>query len=345
MSVDLKGKQKAAKAYRDIHASHGSVLNALDSVWHWLNGVTDSTIGALGGTLSDGFKTASAAFSTFIDGYADLFGLFGRLYNWVMSYVFRPLRSMINTTRQKILATLANRVRFLEGLIFVVAWRMLAVITAKVNAEADARIKAVRLAESRARQEDTALHQVIEREASSAYQVEHDTRVSTIKKLLDFAVTRNPELRFAVGEVTDVLLGLLSVDNPLARLAVGFIVKDLIDRLGVDSLVGSLADDMIGPLLGDPKPANVHDVIKDLSARIAALENFAATFTTNGGSQVEQAGSLWRDITSPVAAAGIVGFTATAVVDPTRWASEVSGILGTAGNDIVSAVAKLVKEA
>lgn len=345
MTVDPKGTWKARKAYRDIRATHGVVLTALDSVWHWLNGVTDSIIGAFSGRVSHGFRTVMAAFSTLVDGYGDFLDLYARLYTWIIAHILRPLNAKIDDRYNRLIALIGKRVQYLEGLMFVMGMRIVAYAQTIVRQEADARTKAVSLAIARAEQGDTVLHQTMEREASSAYQMEHDARVSTITRLLEFAVTRNPELRFVVGEAVTVILDILSIDDPVVRLLAGFAVRDIIDKLGVDKLVGNLASDLIQPILGNPAPHNIHDVINDLSTRMAALENFAATFTVDGGSQVEQAGRMWRDITQPLTAAGIAAFMGAAVADPVQWASAVSGTIGDTANAIADATAKLVREA
>jgi hypothetical protein len=216
---------------------------------------------------------------------------------------------------------------------------------AAVRAERSARILAITRAEAKAKQEVRALHQTIEREAASAYQVQHAQRVSTVVRLLEFAVTRNPALRDIVGVAIKAILDLASIDDPIARLALGFVMRDLIDKLGVDKLIGHLAADLLAPILGQPKPRNLHAVIEDMGARLVAAEGFEATFTADGGAEVEQAGRLWRDLTSPAAAAGLAGFVAAAIVDPTGWANTITDLVGTPANELVTATANLVKGA
>ena len=156
-------------------------------------------------------------------------------------------------------------------------------------------------------------------------------------------MTRNPELRDMVGVAIKAILDLVSVDDPLARIALGFVIRDLIDKLGVDKLVGNLIQDLLAPILGEPKPRNLHAVIADMGQRLVAAESFEETFTADGGSEVEQAGRLWRDITQPAAAAAIVAFTATAIVNPDGWAKTITAIAGTPANDLVTATANLFK--
>ena len=345
MTLKDSNNWHARKAHADIKASKGAGTNALNSVWSWLNSVADVTINLFSGSVTSALKTILATLTTLVDAYRELADLYGRIFTWVWTNIFKPLDGKIDNRYAALLALIAKRVRYLEGLILVVGLRIIAYVNRQISTETVARMKQVKYAMALASREDIALHQTLEREAASGYRLEHDKRVSTVVRILEFAVTRNPELRVVVGEAVTILLDILSVDDPLIRLAMSFIVRDMINKLGVDKLVGTLASDMINPILGDPKPNNIHDVVKDISTRLAALEDFAATFAVNGGSQVEQAGELMRDITKPLGAAGIAAFVATAIVDPTRWAAEISGTIGTLGNDTVSAAERLIKGA
>jgi len=127
---------------------------------------------------------------------------------------------------------------------------------------------------------------------------------------------------------------LLSVDDPIARITIGFLIKEVIDRLGIDKALGALIHNLLAPLLGQPVPHDLHDVIADLSARMIADETQWAQFFDDGGSQVEQAGKDWRNITGPVSSVAIVAFTAAAVADPSVWAKDIADTVGRVVNDV-----------
>jgi len=80
-----------------------------------------------------------------------------------------------------------------------------------------------------------------------------------------------------------------------------------------------------------------------MSKRLVAAESFEATFTEDGGAQVEQAGRKWRDITQPAAAASIVGFIALGITAPDAWARVLNDTAGALGNSVIEGTATLIK--
>lgn len=345
MSIDPTGQNNARKAYKDIRKTHGIVQTALDGIWHWINGVATGVSHIFGSSVVNAFHTVLGAFETEIDWWQKAIGTYFRLYYWIQIHVLKYLFNLVMAKYNAAIAQLRKAVRYLERLIYVTTQYVLVLALRAVKAERIAREHAVKSAIALAKRDDRLLHQTIEREAASAYQVQRDQRVSTIVRLLEFAITRNPELRTIIRDAITGLLDLLAIDNPIARLALGFVVNDLIDKLGVDRLVGNLVSDLLRPLLGAPKPRNLHAVTLDMGERLVALESFSATFTEDGGAQVEQAGRLWRDITQPAIAASIVGFIASGVLEPDGWATVLSDTVGRLGNDLISGTADLIKGA
>lgn len=345
MSVDPTGKHNARKAYSDIRKTHGIIQTALDGVWHWLNGVSSGAANFFGRSVVDAFHTVLGAIETEVDWWQKAIGTYFKLYYWIQIHVLKYLLQLINRRVMQLQAWTKRQVAMLIRLIYVATNTVLAIALHAVRAERLAREHAVKAALATARRDIRMLHQTIEREAASAYRVQRDARVSTIVRLLEFAVTRNPELRTIIKDAVTALLDLLAIDNPIARLALGFVINDLIDKLGVDRLVGHLASELLRPLLGAPKPSNLHAVILDMGARLVAAESFEATFTEDGGAQVEQAGKLWRDITQPAIAASIVAFVGLGIAEPNGWATALNETVGRLGNDLVDGTAKLIKGA
>lgn len=345
MTIDPTGQHNARKAYADIRKNHGVVQTALDGVWHWLNGVAGGVAKFFTSDVVDAFKTVWAAIHSLVDAYKEFIKTWARFQFWVQIHVFKFLLHLILHKYDVAIAKLNAQVARLIRLIYVTTNQVLATALNAVHVEKRARIKAVARAEARAKAEIRALHQTIEREAASAYRLQNDQRASTIVRLLEFAVTRNPALRDVVDVAIKAILDLATIDDPIARLALGFVIRDLIDKLGVDRLVGHLVSDLLRPILGEPKPRNLHAVIADMGARLVAAESFEATFTADGGSEVEQAGKLWRDLTQPAVAAGIVGFVTAAIVNPHGWATAITDTVGTPANDLVTTTANLIKGA
>jgi len=342
---DLYGKRKARKAYADAHKTHGIIQTGLDSIWHWLNGVAGGVSHFFGRDVVDAFKTVMAAIETMIDAYQTFIGKLWSIQYWVQIHVLKYLYNLITKRFSQSEADLRRQVARLIRLIYVTTNQVLVTAMHAVRAERAARIKAIKHAEALTKRDIRLLHQTIEREAASAYQVQANDRINLIVRLLEFAVTRNPELRDIVGVLIRGVLDLLTIDDPIARLAIGFAINDVIDKLGIDKLVGDLVRRLLEPLLGAPRPRNVHDVVQDMGMRLVAAESFEATFTEDGGAEVEQAGRLWRDMTQPFTAAAIVGFVALGIAEPDRWATTLSDTIGRIGNDVVDATAKLVKGA
>jgi hypothetical protein len=343
MTIKQNNENHARQTAKAISEHKPGDTDALESIWHWVNGVADGLGHFLGSQLTGFMKAVEAvirealnAYATFVKAYQEA------LVIWVV-WGLRLLRDYINKQIKRIDARIARQGRWLEGLIFITTGRVLALALHAVGHERAARMRAVRKAEAGAIARIRAMHGVIEREAASAYSLDSHQRTSMIVKLLDFAVVRDPLLKDVVGKISGMLLDLLAIDDPLARIALGFLIKEVIDRLGVDKAVGSLISDLMEPLIGHPKPRGVHSVVEDLAQRIDALEGQFATFFKDGGSQVEQAGSQWRDITSVASNIAIAAFCTQAVVDPSGWASEINGTVGRAANDVADAAGKLFK--
>jgi hypothetical protein len=227
----------------------------------------------------------------------------------------------------------------------VTAQYVIVLLTKRIRQETRARERAVTRAEHSAKVEIRAMRHTIEHEAESAYRIERDARMSVIVKLLDFAVLRDPLLKEIVGAITTGILDLLTIDDPPARLLIGFLLKRVIDRLGIDRAVGELAHDLAAPLLGKPKPNDIHDVIADISARLLTIENQWAQFFADGGSQVEQAGREWRNITGVLGSAATVGFAALAIAEPDVWAREINKVVGHPANELAAKAAELLRGA
>jgi len=316
-----------------------------DSTWHWINGIADAIGHFFSTSIVDLAKIVKDLGFDYIHAFRDVIDTVLRLQYWVTRLVWHTVWGWILKTRQQSKAQVHHLRLSLIRLLFVVSNQVLAVALSWVRKERRERIWDVNRARAKARAEIRAMHHTIEREAASGYRVDQQGRIALIQKLLDYAVTRDPLLKDIVSHMTGILLDLLSVDDPPARLLLGFLINHVIDRLGIDKLVGTAAQDLLDPLLGQPKPDDIHDVIVDLSKRMLAMEQQWTQFYGNGGAQVEQAGDWWRDITSVAGTAAIAGFVVEGVTHPDTWAKDINDTIGRAATDVIDEAAKLFKGA
>jgi hypothetical protein len=200
-------------------------------------------------------------------------------------------------------------------------------------------------AEAQARQGDRALHHLIEREAVAGYASGGQGRSDAVTGLLAFLGDHNPALSHLISSAIGDIIDLAAIDDPIARLVLGKLLTLIADRLGVEKIAGKWAADMLAPIVGRPRPRGLTDVITDITSRVTATETQWAQFYGNGGSEVEQAGKEWAELTGPLVSVGMLAFFGLAVADPDRWAADLSGTVGALVNDTIDGAARLIREA
>lgn len=344
VTINGNSTRHAKRVAKLITEARSSDTGVLDGIWHWINGVASGIDHLLGDKIVAAIRAVYATFKEEARVYFEVVRTYYRLVYWLQFYVVRRLEQYVNDRLAKAEAAERRDFRYLVRLIYVVATYVLQSALRAVTRERRERQRAIHHAESLAEMRLRAMHGTIEREAASGYRLHRNQRVSIITRLLDYAITRNPALKDIVSAIVSGLLDLLAVDDPPVRFLLGFLITKVIDRLGIDKASGVLAGDLLKPILGTPEPKNLHDVIADISQRLAASDDQWAQFMENGGSQVEQAGRDWRDITGVVGNVAIVAFTAQAVADPNGWAKEIASTAGVAANDMLAAAAQLFRE-
>lgn len=328
---------------KHIKVSGNSTKQVEGDYWHWINGISNSIGHFFGTTIVNLAKIVRDLGFDYIDAFREAVGAIWRMEarfeRWIWRLVWGWLWRMYKRTTAQIHHNKMQLIR----LLFVVSNQVLAVALRWVRSERRARIRDVNRARAQAKAEIRAMHHTIEQEAASGYRVGQQDRLNLIQKLLDFAVTRDPLLKDLVGRMVSLILDLLAVDDPPVRLLLGFLINHVINHLGIDKAVGTAARDMLAPLLGEPKPRDLHDVIVDMSQRMLNSEQQWTQFYTNGGAQVEQAGDFWRNITGPIGTAAIVAFSVQAITDPDKWAKEIADTVGRAASDVISGAEHLFK--
>lgn len=336
-------RNHAKKVAKQIGDSKSPDTNVLDGIWHWVDGVASGIGHFIGGAVTDAIKAIAAHLENVVSAFQDEIDALGRVIFWWERALWHTVQSWITRKIAIVRAQERADFRYLVRLIYVATRTVLALAYNAVHVERHERKVAVGCAEARARAQVKALHHVIEREAASGYRVDSTERASIITRLLDFAVSRNPAVRDLVKVISGGLLDLLEIDDPPLRFLLGFLIKHVIDKLGIDKAVGVLIDDLMAPLLGSKVPRDLHDTIMALCGRVLAMEKQWAQFFTDGGAQVEQAGTDWRNITSIASSVAILAFTVQAVADPTGWAREVNDVVGRPVNDLVAKAEHLFK--
>lgn len=213
----------------------------------------------------------------------------------------------------------------------------------QVAAEHQAMLKQSAADRSYTRGQISALHQSIENEAASGYNSELQDHLSVISKILDIIAGRNPELRSITKDVVDWLLNLVELDNPVLRFAGTLILNRLIAKLGIDRVIGDTVSALLGTLVSDGKAKNLHDVERDVCARLNALERQWSVFLDDGGPEVLQAGRLWKDGSSLLADAALVAFLAYIFTEPVAAARETNDTVGAAVRDTVNGFTDLIR--
>lgn len=345
MTLDQNNRHHAQLAARKIRDKKAPPSSVFGSIWNWINGTAQGIAHAIIGPIGTAIHVIRFGFGQLGDLFADYYQALWRGLTWFDRTEIAWLEGFVKRLHSEDEAQLRRDFRYLIRLIYVSTAEVLALAYAAVRRERQAREHAVGLAEQRARREARYVLQTVQREAASGYRTGYDGRVTLIQHLLNLAVTRDPVLRDLVNGAIRGLLDFASVDDPVARWALQFALRDIIDRLGIDRGIGDLTASLLAPIIGEPRPHDLNAVIMDISQRLGALEGQWAKFFDDGGAQVEQAGSSWRDMTSLAADAGVLAFVAQGVLDPHAWASEISATLGALGNDTAAGIADLVRKA
>lgn len=343
MTFETSTGGHAKRVAKLIAATQTGSTGVLTGIWHWIDGVAKGVSNFIGGPVLALGKAILHHLENIKQALVEYLSVLQKIVFWVDRLIWHTVKGWVTKLQAHTKAELRALRKYLVGLIFITTQTVLSTAMHAVRRERHDRGVAVGRAERQARSLVRAMHHTIEREASSGYAVDRSDRTSTVVKLLEFAALRNPELRVIVGDVAKGLVALLEVDDPLLRIAITFFLKQIIDRLGIDKALGGLISDLTGPLLERNDPRNIHDVVMDLSARLDADEKQWAKFFADGGAQIEEAGSSWRDITSIAGMAAVLGFTVQAVIAPDLWAKEIQGTIGVAASEIAATASKLFK--
>lgn len=332
----------ASAAWRAITGVGGAVGGALTSEWRFAASMFKGALFQLTHPINT-VEQQAAIFAGLVTGnMTAVHNAINRLEGWNQAHITKPIMSWTRRQIAKLWAALDADRRML--------WKRIMLVNGWIRAWVMQLIRAERVARRRA---DTREHayahsqakwalQMVQREAASGYRTGYNAQVSVATKVLQDIITRDPLLKDVVGKVITGVLDLASVEDPLARLLAGFVLQHVITSLGVDKPLGDLARSLLGPLLGQPRPMDLHDVVVAITGRISALEGDWATFMGDGGPQVEQAGKGWRDLTSLPLDAALVGFVVAGATAPAATARELSSVIRPIGTATIATMSNLL---
>lgn len=335
----------ASSAWRTVVGLPGSIGRSTRGLWHFISQ-----------TASGADYILSHPFAAAVNSLSLLAGLLTGNMRAAQDAANRVIGlqngSVGAATVQWVKGQLARLQAWVKGQVWLLNDKIkVAIITADAHAyamvAADARRwhKAITRARAYAARLAKLTLQTVQRQAASAYDAQLHGRLDLITKVAEDLAGRQPELAGLVKDIATGAVDLLGVEDPLARIALGFALTHLIDRASIDRPIAALTGDLLGPLLGQPKPKDLHGVISDIAQRLGALEANWATFMHDGGPEILQAGKEWASITSILTDAGLLAFFGAMTVDPSRWAADVSAVAGTPVNDAIIAVSGLISRA
>jgi hypothetical protein len=332
----------ALSAWRKVTGIASDIPDALHDLWHFAAQAVAGIRYVFTHPLAS-FLNAWAILSALLTGNTvALRNAMFRLVGWYDVNRLNPLRAAVILWFRQLRARIAYLFALAYLFINLRYRQALAYTRRLVTAEHQAMLRAFAAAEAYTRKLTDALHKTIESEAASAYAATLKNRASIVNRLADLIATRNPVVRGAVRDLIRVVLDLLAIDDPLARLAATFLIREIVNRLGVDKAAGTLLADIAGPLLGDPKPKGIPDVIKNIGQRLDGHDSQWTTFMDDGGPELLQAGKEWKGLTSYLTDAAMLAFFADAVARPQRWAAETAAVAGPAVHEATAAVSALL---
>jgi hypothetical protein len=274
---------------------------------------------------------------------SDILDALERVKKWVWSHQVNPVRRHLINRIGRLYHWTAHNLFLLRKYDIRLFFAALGYAYRLVKHERAMRIKAVSAARKYTVTLVKASLRTVDTEAAAGYNSGLQARKSLINTIADDIVNNSPLVKGLVKDLIAALEDFLAVDNPVARLALQFALSKVIDNAAVDKVTGSLLKMLISDLTGEHKAETLHDVTKDVSARLTGLEQRWAEFAADGGSEIEKAGEEWKKLGSLPVDLAIVAFLADMVADPAGWARGVNDTAGAVINGAVGAVSAVIR--
>jgi hypothetical protein len=331
-------RQRLAAEHANPNGSSSGLAGWLNSLLNHLNHNVLSPISAFVRTLVDWSHTS-------LYWQTHLRRAIGNLTAWFLNGQLKWLKGYINIKANRLHADILKARAYAEQLA-VMALRLANAYTdRRVSIERAWRLRGDKYLFSEIRTLVKWLHQNIEREAISGYQLGAKDRASVITRVAELIARFAPETRFLVRQVVRGILDLLEVDNPILRIALGFVLRHIVDRLGLEKPIGQLLGRLMGSALATGKPKGLHDVVYDITSRLTALEGQWAQFMADGGAEILQAGEEWQAITTLGTDAALLAVVGLMATKPHAFARDLSNTAGVVINDAIGAITHLIEKA
>lgn len=335
----------ATGAWDAITGAAGNPLDALTKLWHYVTSVHGMLSWLMGNPVLKYYRTALEYMNTVGLTLIAVRDVFRRLAAWIWLHQVKPVRDQLAAQIAALRAWAAQEFAFTWALIERRYLAALGYTDRAVGIEHVQMILAVMKEHAAMLAGDKATLATVQREAATAYDAGIHSRIGIAGDLLDDLVTRTPLIKDLVDVVINGALRLADIEDPVLGWLVTKAVDEIVNKVGIDRLAAQAVQGLLAPVIGQPRPADLHAVIAALDARLTAQERNWKDFMQHGGPEVEQAGDEWKAATGLVVDAGILGMVGLAVADPAAWAAGISDTVGTAADAALTAIVDLIGKA
>lgn len=332
----------ASNAWGSIAGAAGNPLAALTNLWHYITSLHDALAWLGANPLVKGYKSFLENFTIIGLALRAAQAAIGRIGAWEWSHQVRPVRDQLRAAIAALRAWAVKMFAAQQAEIIRLYLASLAYTRTLVGIERAARIKAIQVEHAAMLKAVAACLATVQQQAATAYNAGLHDRLGVVGTILEDIAGHTPLIKDAVDLALKSLVDVENIDDPIVRYLANKAIDEIVNNAEVDKAAGSLAQQLLGPIIGQPRAKGLHDVIADISARLAVMEAQWATFMKDGGPEVEQAGEQWKNITGVLVNLGFLGFTGLAATDPAAWATGVSDTVGTVGNDSIGAIVDLI---
>lgn len=332
----------ASNAWGSIFGAATNPVAALTNLWHYITSLHDALAWLGANPLVKGYKSFLLNFTVIGLAIRAAQAAIGRIGAWVWSHEVKPVRDQLRAAITALKAWAVAMFAAQQAEIIARYLAALAYTRKLVGIERAQRMKGDRLEHAAMLKAVAACLATVQQQAASAYNAGLNARLGVIGTILEDMAGHTPLIKDAVEFLLKDWVDIENIDDPVIRWLANKAIDEIVNNAEVDKAAGSLAQTLLGPIIGQPRAKGLHDVISDISARLAAMEAQWATFMKDGGPEVEQAGKEWKEITGTLVNLGFLGFTGLAATDPAAWATGVSDSVGTVANDSIGAIVGLI---
>ncbi len=341
MSVWDTVRHWASTAWHDFTGAVSDPVTAFQSLWKFVSTVNTTQQWLMRFPLWRQLVTMADVVQQLVNAVRMIGDALDRIGAFVRQEITEPLRRQLLAVIRADRARERRDVWVLQSLIWRVQQWLVAYVIRGLAVERSNRRSAVAAARRYAAAVAAAALAAVQREATTAYATGLKGRLSVVERIIEDLAGRNPLVKDVESKAITAIIDLASIEDPALKLLIGFLVNRIVASAGTDTVAGDLLKRLVGPLVEDTRPKTLYGVIKDVSARLGALEQQQQQFMADGGPEVENAGRQWNAITSLAADAAILAFTGQAVIDPAAWAAEITTVAGGPANDILTGIVNL----